>query len=466
MAKLLQILEKEKIQSRIKAKDSTVLNKNKENIEIVEKVMDLFGEINQLTYKSMSNTISLLSFREAYWNEHNKLNKSMIDIDTIYGKLTDNLSEISKLPQVKLSNLRKISEKLNMPILPIEYCELDKVFEINDNSDKLKKDFDIFKKIVFNNIPSISDKYTLYIMCPIDYYSVWEQIKTDVIKDIYIPESLDDVFTTIELMIPTQKNLYVASKVNDENLKEINSTFKANVKVLSEKIVKISKKVEKHEIELIKQKQEIENLKEENEELKIANIKRIEEIKLLYSLLDPIIFAIDKDIDIEEEETNVIIGMCFGADIDEHYLELKGIAVENKKLTDIKLIETLPKLGTFLYLNTAYKNNEIDNLADKIYKIFYNYHNNYHSTTGAKISLEDWCNSIFVKVYSNSKCDKVKIYYNNDLYITIDFVDLPKDLYYGEKRKLFDSKCNSKLIEIKNILRKLVDTELDNLNIK
>lgn len=379
MAKLLQLVKTESKKGKIKVKESDILKINKKIIDMHKESKSLIGDVPEHTEKIMRRIISNLYGRESYWANNRCLPSSLMKVDTSFGEVSDNYTAIASLPQVKLSNLRTLANKLNMVIIPIDYTDIKELFKTQKNKDSLYKQFDYFRSML---IRDNTTNYQMYILCPIDYYNIWEQIKSDNVKDIYFSNYFDMVATTLELMIPAQKNIYLATKTNTENIESIAKTFNANIENLNKKIKNISVKIDELEKEFIAEKlktqKEIENLKSQNEKLEAdlqkSKIKMQEEISFSYGNLDPILFAIPENLSVVNDEYDAIIGLCWGEDIDDNYLELKGLEINNKNI--LKLANPINTICNLNILNYTYltklniekmiKNMFINKIYDKI----------------------------------------------------------------------------------------------------
>jgi hypothetical protein len=324
---------------------------------IIDKKDSIEDIINaQLKYRSNK-------LRKNYWENKERFPSTLKGYYSIDGIKEDAYTLLDKLPKIKLSDARDLAEKFNMVIIPIEYTEIDKLFVLEENKDDLKKGLEMFKTALKNDFTT---EYDMYILCPIPYYSVWEQVKSDKIRDIFYPEYFDTMFETLELLIPSQKNLYLANKINNENIQSINENFNQNMQMINKRINKMSSKINSLENEMIKRFQEQEKkmeeiknkAKEEQENLKNTIIKQQQEIQSLYERLDPICFAVKNGTNITNSDANAIVGLCWGADIDDMIFDMKGITITNKDLNKINPLNILLK----------YKITDIDNGLDNTVK--------------------------------------------------------------------------------------------------
>ena len=325
--------------------------------------------------------------RKEYWKKYKRLTKEYRNQQYLNGDLPDHLTILNTLDKVKLSEYRKLADKFSMVITPIEYTEVEKLFQFHETPEKMVKALNFFKFLLEEDD---SSNYDLYLVCPVDYYNVWEQIKSEKDSPIYYPEQLEDKFEMLEMLIPTQKNLYLASKINEKNIQNLAGTMEKNIGVLNTGIQKISNKMDKFELdqlekgrlvaeelqalnkkvtdiqldikedkrieaelkakeiesnklrvqELEKSKArilELEKDKIRQSKLEKLNLAEVAEWRTFYMKYDPILFAVEKEADIIMGDDTSIVGLCWGVDIDERTFDLKNITVQNSELTSEKV---------------------------------------------------------------------------------------------------------------------------------
>ncbi|WP_297419766.1 hypothetical protein [Clostridium sp.] len=341
MANLLQAVKFENKTANLLKEENNMVIEFENIISIYKQSLDFLGEtleFKEKINKRLKNECNII--RERKWKELRKLPSKLTNIYNCDGQQADIFTALNLLPKVKISEFKKLADKFNMIIIPIEYTEIDKLFDIQENSNELKRGFNYFKELLRQDTTT---QYQCYLLCPIDYYNVWEQIKSDVVKNIYYSNFFETIFSTLELLIPSQKNLYLATKSNNENLKNIAETFDVNIKTLNNKITSISEKVNKLEMDFIKEKErntqiQLEQKRHENE-LKDTILKQKQEIDFMYRNIDPILFAVPNDVEINtQDESTSIVGLCWGKDIDDMIFDMKDITIEHKDLTKINPI--------------------------------------------------------------------------------------------------------------------------------
>ena len=454
-----------------------VLTLYKQSKNLLKTVPKEFQDAIDLKLKNDVNSV-----RNEKWKTHRSLPDKLIRQYNHDGEYSDVLTALNALPKVKISEFRNLADKFNMVIIPVEYTEVDKIFDIQKNSSELKQGLKYFNELLRQDTTT---KYQSYILCPIDYYNIWEQIKSDKLLKIYYAEYFENIFQTLELIIPTQKNLYLASKTNDENLKALSLSFDTNIKTLNDKITSISSKVNKLELEFIEEKRrtrnQIERLQDAQSSLQSTVLQQQRQIEFLYCQLDPILFAIPKETDIVEDDSVSIVGLCWGEDIDEMIFDMKGITIEHKDLAEINPLNIKSKMdkdgfkleygkivdGNEYILkiikdniqelnNKRYKNNWKNNdpsindykvgydLALKNLRLILKYE---HCYSGMYIKSIEICNTTDKKILAGIYCDKYSVNTLNEE----DLKDNDKfyrayEKYFNGIAEQFENYCKSNCI--------------------
>jgi len=325
------LLQATKFQNRVKVMDKeehTLVEGFNNMIKLYMDSLTLIGHVNDFKDRIDSKIVNeSFEIRKNTWINERKLPELLTRIPSCDGGYSDVLTALNYLPKVKLSEYRTLADVFNMVIIPIEYTEINKLFDSQDNSKELKNGLSYFINLLKQDVTT---QYQCYILCPIDYYNIWEQIKSDIVVDIYYSDYFDSVFQTLNLLIPIQKNLYMATQTNDENLKSLAQTFDTNIKILNTNLTSLSNKIDKLERESIKIKQEQSFLQEQNMQLQETVIKQQAEINYLYCKLDPILFAVPKNTNVIMDEVTSIVGLCWGSDIDEIIFKMKNVAINHK----------------------------------------------------------------------------------------------------------------------------------------
>jgi hypothetical protein len=246
-----------------------------------------------------------------------------------------------------------------MVIVPLEYVELVKIlkeFKFKDEYGHEDTIMNLFgesyvtdavnrcKKLLEEvrvNQGSKNEIGRLYILCPLSYYNFWLEVKSGKNLSKYYPQSLENIFTTIEIMTPTQRNLYNMCQVNDENNKQLKASLDENIKVVNEKLARIESRVSRVESqveEIIRKAKEEEQKRQEEFNARVAglvrhemNLIRLEEQALTYEDLDPLIFFMSGDgvdfFDKGNENKKAHLVTCFGKEFPVEFFSMNGVTV-------------------------------------------------------------------------------------------------------------------------------------------
>ena len=258
----------------------------------------------------------------------------------------NSLSNLSKYPVTKISNLRNIANFLGFVILPIEYVNMEKIIKMyrQQNADYAKivrKAYNEFKKTL-DDCKNYTRKQQIYILAPVSFYDPWEEISAENILPKYFSPKLNDLSTTLGIILPTQRNLYKMIKNSETNIENLNETMQKNFQMVEESIHNCHKRIDWVE-NLTKQLSERVAGTVQSLEVKTANMAmdlkalRLQVTKLehmLHCLLDPIIFSVNAGIDIANiacDGEDARIGLCFGTDMPIDFFIERGMTIINDK---------------------------------------------------------------------------------------------------------------------------------------
>ena len=177
----------------------------------------------------------------------------------------------------------------------------------------------------------------MYILCPLAYYDVWKEIHSKNHVEKYYPETLESIFTVIDMMIPAQKNLLRMCENNESNTKLLANDLEKNMKMINSKLKRIETRISniENQVKIIQEKQQ-----ETEDELKRVKFQKAELEKMVYSLLDPLIFFVyDDPIDFTKKEDRAThMVACFGPEFPEEIFVMNGLSVvkrSSKKFEEI-----------------------------------------------------------------------------------------------------------------------------------
>lgn len=261
----------------------------------------------------------------------------------------NSLSNLSKYPVTKMSNLRNLANSLGFVILPIEYVNMEKIIKMyrQQNTDYAKivrNAYNEFKKTL-DECKNYTRKQKIYILAPVSFYDPWKEISAENILPKYFPPQLKDLSTTLGMILPTQRNLYKMVKNSETNIENLNETMQKNFQMVEESIYDCHKRLDWVE-NLTKQLSARVNYLEgtvQSLEFRTANMAmnlqaihlRVTELEhMLYCLLDPIIFSVNEGIDISSivcDDEDARIGLCFGTDMPIDFFIERGMTIINDK---------------------------------------------------------------------------------------------------------------------------------------
>lgn len=290
---------------------------------------------------------------------------------------------LSSYPTTLVSKIVNLANVLDMVLLPLDFVDIDGILEAHGYdkwsslSSAIKEAKNVVKKI----------EGQLYIICPVSYYSFWNEITSDDRIEKYYPERFESVFTTIDLMIPSQKNLYKMIQTNSENIKTVQEDMKDNIAQINAKLNKISQRITNIETQMEQIKIEMERQAEENRKM----VRRLQEIELerqRYMYLDPLIFFTTKRIKSFETIADNIIAhvvACFGPEFPVEFFNLNNLTIFKHPSTEKEIVfgkkkkvipSTKPtrKLVSDSYANNSYyqQQNGSPNPAFNMLTGFYN----------------------------------------------------------------------------------------------
>lgn len=249
---------------------------------------------------------------------------------------------LSEYPITNLKNIISLADKLNMIIVSLDYVDLKNILKsLNLYDSYYESEYVTSIKYCRELLSKLGEKHSseLYILCPLSYYNLWSEIKSDKVVGKYYPDSLESIFTTIDLMIPAQRNLFKMSQVNNDNNKMLMKNLEENINVINQKLQKLENRVSNVEAQMEKIKEEQRKQVEEARQIK-AELKRMEEMAIRYSSLDPLIFFIEgSSVDFfnkKEENRKAHLVTCFGPEFPAEFFTMNGITVYHKDDITIK----------------------------------------------------------------------------------------------------------------------------------
>lgn len=306
--------------------------------DFVEQGLSIFGK----DFLEQSKMIKEIQRKEKYylsnyWEEKDAIpeeyKNSVIPEYSYNGSYRYNMSlygRLSKYPLTSLNNIVKAADALNMVILSLDYIDLEEIsrqYDLYHNSYyrekcELIEAIDDCKELLKEE----NRKYYMYILCPLAYYDVWKEIHSKNHVEKYYPETLESIFTVIDMIIPAQKNLLRMCENNESNTKLLSNDLEKNMEIINSKLKRIETRIFniENQVKIIQEKQQ-----EAKDELKRVKFKKKELEKMVYSLLDPLIFFVyDDPIDFAKKENRTThMVACFGPEFPEEIFVMNGLSV-------------------------------------------------------------------------------------------------------------------------------------------
>lgn len=256
------------------------------------------------------------------------------------------LSDLSQYPIVKVAELKQMADSLSFVILPIDYVNMGEIIKMYREVDcsyaeKIKNSYQEFKKVL-TMCQDFVGKQQLYILAPISFYDPWEEVSRKELLPKYFSKKLWTVSTILGLMMPTQRNLYKMTKVNEENLESFQKIVQENMRALQKSIDECHKRIDWVESLTKRLINRVEDLEKREREMtdNMQNMQKNMQKKIaqlehkLDCLLDPIIFSVDAHTDISDDNSDdrgARLGLCFGTDMPIDFFVEQGMKTINDK---------------------------------------------------------------------------------------------------------------------------------------
>lgn len=333
--------------------------------EHIEKIKDIGQAITQVRTVFGNNILTKSFLDEAYkaeqqcikvmWHDNEYIpsscRKSVVPISS-YGSLSFSRSnyvegQLSIYPLTDISNIISLADKLDMVIVPLEYVNLKAILEAHNIyvgnrgwGYSSKDDFYGGIEDCRKALKAIDyQKSQMYILCPLSYYNVWEEIKSDKPIPKYNPISLESIFTTIDLMIPAQRNLYKMSKTNEENTKSLVKNLQENIEMVNNRLKSLENRMSKVESQIkeIIEEQSRQAAERAKQDAKIAEqartiaLQQAQIASLTYAQIDPLIFFVNGEpvdfLKTEERKRKAHVVACFGPEFPLEFFVKNGVKV-------------------------------------------------------------------------------------------------------------------------------------------
>ena len=283
---------------------------------------DYFLRNNKLP-DTMQNSISGFEIPWRGYGSHDKPNVLRTN-----GR-EDSLTKLSKTPTIKVGNIKKLADSLDMIIFPFDYIDsksyADESYSVRQSLNKfvgdLKTDFD------------------LVVLAPLNHYSLTKHAKAeDADKGIYAGKH-SIVFTSVLMNIPMFRSIINDLSDLRDNVDSLSGTIsnvEKNMQMMQNQILNLQKQMEQQKEQLLQQQIQ------HNNEMKAVSARLSE---MQFQVTDPVIFAIPKGTDINDmnsDEALGYVGPVWGPDFDGIALfQLDMEIIKNQRNTLNKTIEKI-----------------------------------------------------------------------------------------------------------------------------
>ena len=275
--------------------------------------------------------------------------------NTIFGNLL-------RYPIVSVEQLKRLADTLSFVIIPINYVDIGKIFNMyigidsRDTrysyrydavyADTIKRAFGEFCDTIKEGVgTNCINPQTIYILAPLSFYDAWLEVSSEQVFPKYFSSKLLSLSTTLGLLIPTQRNLYKIASSNSENIHEMKQTMDANFQMLKQSIEDCHRRINWVERMVSNLQSQVASLQVRLHE---AELRTAELESMIYCLLDPIIFAVDSDVDISRSSSNSArarIGLCFGPEMPLDFFVEQGLTTIFDKRFDTVTEILQPKIS-------------------------------------------------------------------------------------------------------------------------
>ncbi len=325
-------------------KEGIALDRKKEDSAISKIFTDAWNDIGYIPAKAGGIDLDL------YCDEH-----------SLYSDVCGpSLASYSVYPSVQLCQIKEIAEKMGFVIVPLSYTDPEKMFAPYKSLRHTYYDYlrywcyDPFCETInfINRFLKLDkgkpiDSYQIYVLAPLPLYDLWLEISSG--KETlpkFFPSQLSTVDTVLDLIMPTLRNLYAMSKINDENIRLLDGKMRKKFSMIEDTMARFSERLDWVERVNRAARESENNLKGSSRE---TPLRSLELEKTAALMLDPVIFAVPPKTDISSSSSDnveVRIGLCFGPEMSVDVFVANGLTVLNREeFREIEFSFRLKALG-------------------------------------------------------------------------------------------------------------------------
>lgn len=240
---------------------------------------------------------------------------------------SDSLTKLSQTPTIKLGNIKKLADSLDMIIFPVDYIDSK---SWSEESYEVKQSINTFHKDLKND-------FDLVVLAPLNHYSLTKHAKAeDADKGIYAGKH-SIVFTSVLMNIPMFRSIINDLSDLRDNVDSLSGTIsnvEKNMKMMQNQILNLQKQMEQQK------EQQLQQQIQHNAEMKAVSARLSE---MQFQVTDPVIFAIPKGTDINDMKSDDALGYVgpvWGPDFDGIALfQLDMEIIKNQRNTLNKTID-------------------------------------------------------------------------------------------------------------------------------
>lgn len=235
--------------------------------------------------------------------------------------------ELNSCPRGRIQQIRELCETLGLVIIPYEYACYTRIKQDRYPEQKYHDASPYELADNFNECTK-ANKMTSWMIAPVQYYSIENNVK-NMEYDFFVPSSATQAFMALKLVMPllirTISQVDKLSSTVREHGIDIDSLRKT-VNEQQKQINGIQKQLE------IERQNRIDAERRHRKQMEEKQ-KEVEEL-IRFMMFDPLMIAVPSSVkDINSYEGNVILGPCWGPEIEPLVANLLGIEAKNSYKT-------------------------------------------------------------------------------------------------------------------------------------
>jgi DNA repair exonuclease SbcCD ATPase subunit len=202
---------------------------------------------------------------------------------------------ISDSPKLDLAEVRRVADLLGFVVIPTDYL---------DRRSYTQENFEMQRKIE-GFIEVTSKHFKPYVLCPIQYYSIENHVKSKNDDSIYAPTSSMQAFMAISFSVPLFRTMLNEMSEMKEKIKSIDKDLSKVERALADlatRVEQLAAQVEMQQKAIIEQRARQARLEKELAEARA------------FRAIDPMLIAIPRKKTIHDD-TWALVGPCWGPDM-------------------------------------------------------------------------------------------------------------------------------------------------------